>query len=1091
MRSYMKYKLLTMLACTLFFSLNAYAQVNITGTITDRNTGELLPGVNVFVQQLQRGDATNLDGEFSISNVQAGTYTLVVTFIGYERYQTSLTVGNVDLNLDIELTPTITALDDVVVTAFGIQRESRALSYGVSQVTAESIGRRTESDVVRSLSGKLPGVNITNTSGVTGTGTNFIIRGFTSITGSNQPLFVVDGVTFDGQSNAGSGFAIGGGSLVSPNRFLDIDPKNIESVSVLRGLNATTLYGEQGRNGVVIINTKSGSQTAASETGFEVTFEQGVQAVQIASRPDYQNTYGIGFDQNFGWFFSNWGPRFDTQNTSRFGSSFLGFDDDGTVLVRHPFATSSTGLDEAFPDLAASPYRYQAYDDPIDAFFRTGIGSNTSLNISGGIEDLRLNVNFSRFFEEGFTPGNSLERNAFGLGANYQITPRLRAGTSFNMSLTDMLTPPLAAGGGSGPAAVGGTSSVFADVFYTPRAIDLKNMPYTNPITGGPAYYRGGNDIQNPFWTVENNTINNVTDRYFGRTEFNYQIMDGLNAIYRIGYDSYTENYEFRLNQGNVDNDDIAQGLYQTFTSRSVNWEHNLNVLYDFQLTEDISLTGLVGAQYQESEFERDGIESQNQIIRNFFEHANFTDQSATNFFNDNDIQFRSQRQTAGVFADATLGFRDYVYLNLSARNDWFSTLEVDNRSILYPAASVSFIASDAFNITSDILTYLKIYGGYGTSAGSPSPYSTRNTLGSNARAFVNRAGTVFTGNNTSAFLGNPNLKPELHSEWEIGIETRLFQGRVGLNVIYYDKTTTDLITQAPLDPSTGFTSTLVNIGEVANQGLEIEANATPLNRPFRWDVGVNFFTDASEVKSLSDDLEEVQIGGGFTTRGNFAIPGYTLGIMKGDVIERTADGTPIVGTDGNYFTQSELGIIGNPNPKYTMGFSNTFSYKGASLSFQIDYQHGGDIFSTWISTLFARGLTTDTDRVSRDNTFILPGVQADGSPNNVQLTIAGVMFSNFGFGADELRVYDATHVRLSELSFSYDLPLAIINATPFNQVTLSLNGNNLWFFAPNVPEGSGFDPNVNSIGVGNARGFEYLTGPSARRFGGSIRVRF
>lgn len=1089
----MNYKLLTMLVCAFLFSLDAFAQVTVRGTVTDANTGEALPGVNVFIEQTQEGDATDIDGEFEITGVESGSYTIIATFIGYERNETSIQVGNTDLNVDLELSPSVTALQDVVVTAFGIQREARALSYGVSEVSAEQLNRNLESDVVRSLDGKLPGVNITNTSGVTGSGTNFIIRGFTSITGSNQPLFVVDGVSFDAEQNdGGSSFAVGGGPLTSPNRFLDIDPNNIESVSVLRGLNATTLYGEQGRNGVVLITTKSGSLEGSDVSGFDVTFQQGVNAVQVASKPDYQNVYGNGFDQAFGWFFSNYGPKFSDDNPVNFGPSFRGFDDDGTVLVEHPFSNNAD-LAEAFPDLAGSTYRYQPYGDPIEQFMRTGVGSSTSLNISGGTGDVRLNVNYSRNYEEGFTPGNDLTRNSFAMGMAYQVSPRLRSETSFNMSLTDMKTPPLAAGGGSGPAAVGGTPGVFQDVFYTPRSVDLMGLPFQNPITGGSAYYRSGNDIQHPLWTVNNIKNLNVTDRYFGRTELDYEVFDGLNVVYRLGYDSYTENAEFRMNAGNVVIDALADGLYQTFKTRRTSWEHNFNVLYDSQFTEDISFQALVGAQYNESNWERDGIESQNQIIFDFFEHSNFTSQSSTNFFvtASPDIQSREQRQTAGVFGDFTVGYRDYVYLNLSARNDWFSTLEQDNRSILYPAASVSFIASDAFGITSDVLSYLKIYGGIGTSAGSPQPYSTRNTLATTARAFVDLNGSVFTSNATDKFLGNPNLKPELHTEMEFGVESRFYEGRAGISVTYYDKTTTDLITEAPLDPSTGFTSTFINIGEVENKGLEITATGTPLNTEFRWDINANFYTDRSEVIELTDGLEEVQIGGGFNTRGNFAVVGETLGIMKGSVIERTEDGTPIVGTDGNYPLQQELGIIGNPNPEYTVGIGNTFSYKGASLSFQLDYQKGGDMYSTWISTLLARGLIAETARVDRSNTFILPGVQADGSENTIQIPVNGLFFDNFGFGSDELRVYDATHVRLSEVSLSYNLPLAIIEATPFNQVTLSVTGNNLWFFAPNVPEGSGFDPNVNSVGVGNARGFEYLTGPSARRFGGSIRVQF
>ena len=832
-------KLLTVLAIVLFTSQMAFAQSgSVTGQVTDFDTEEPIPGVNVLIQELSRGAATDVNGEFEITNVPSGTYTLVVTFIGYDRYEESIAVENSELNLDISLSESLAALDDVVVTAFGIERESRALTYGVSEISSESLGRRQESDVVRSLSGKLPGVNITNTGGMTGSGTNFIIRGYQSITGSNQPLFVVDGVKFSGEQNSPSSWLNGGGNLTSPNRTLDIDPNNIENVTVLRGLNATTVYGEEGRNGVVLITTKSGAMSGEQAAGFEITFEQGVSAVQIASSPEYQSEYGGGFDQAFGWFFSNWGPRFTDQNPSTYGDSFRGLADDGTVLVAHPYS-NNTALSEAFPDLAAGTYRYQTYGDPIDTFFRTGIGSNTALNISGGVgEDLRLNVSYSRNFEEGFTPGNELSRDAFSLGANYRVTDNLTAKTSFNMSLTDLETPPNAAGFGSNP----NTPAVFANVFYTPRNIDLGGLPSTNPVTGGPAYYRSGNDIQNPFWTVENHRISNVTDRYFGRTELNYEVFDGLNAVYRLGYDSYTENRGEQMNRGNVVDDDLAGGLYQTLTTRSVSWEHNLNILYDTQLTEDFSFNGLLGAQYSTEEWERDGIDSQNQIIFNFFEHANFIDQSSQNSFNDNDIQFRRERETAGVFVDATVGYRDFVYLNLSARNDWFSTLEIDNRSVLYPSASVSFIASDAFDITNDWLTYLKVYAGVGTSAGSPSEYSTRNTLGSNARSFVDGGGNVYTTNNTSSFLGNPNLQAELHTEFEYGVESRYLDGRMGLDITYYDKTTTDLITQAPLDPSTGFTSTFVNIGEVNNQGLEVTLSGSPIRSEFRWDISANLF---------------------------------------------------------------------------------------------------------------------------------------------------------------------------------------------------------------------------------------------------------
>lgn len=1098
----MNYKLLTTLVCALLFSLDAFAQADITGTVADSDTGELLPGVNVFIQELQRGDATDMDGEFTIENVDPGTYTLIATFVGYNRYQQIVEVGNQDVNVDIQLETSVTTLQDVVVTAFGIEREQRSLGYGVSGVSAESIESRSETDIARALSGQLPGVQIQAAGGVTGSGTDMVIRGYTSITGSNQPLFIVDGVEFDGSNNAASDWAQGGGQQSNPNRFLDLNPKNIESVTVLKGLSATVLYGEEGRNGVVLITTKSGTFDENAGSGFDVTFDQSVYATQISSRPDYQNTYGGGFDQNFGWFFSNWGPRFDSENPALFGSDFRGFDDDGTVLIEHPLIQHGPTA-AAFPELADVNYRYEAKPDPMEAFFRNGTAYNTSLSISGGVENVRVNVNYSRSDEQGFTPNNDLGRNSFSVGASYDVLDNLTGQTIFNMSLTDLTSPPMAAGGGSGPAAVGGTTSVFGDVFYTPRSIDL-SIPFENPVTGGSAYYRSGNDIPHPMWTAENVRTENSTNRYYGKTEFNYAPMEGLNVVYRVGYDSFNEHQSYAQNPNGVRPEELISGFYQTVDIESTNWDHALHFLLDNQLTEDISFNATVGAQYTTSKNVRNGVESQNMLIANFFEHSNFVNQASTNFFGGNDFQRTIETQTAGVFADLAFGYQDFVYLNVVGRNDWFSTLEPDNRQIFYPGASLSYIISDHLDITSGALTYLKLYAGVGSSAGSPSPYNTRNVLSSNARAFIRPDGTVVTTNATSNFLGNPELKPELHTEYEGGIDIRFFEGRLGLSASAFTRKTTDLITNAPIDPATGFTSTLINIGEINNKGLELTLTARPLTGQLQWDIQSNFYTNSSEVVELGAGLDRIQVGGGFTTRGNFAIEGEPFQVMLGTKIERVTEemvqndpnfanvevGTPIVSSVGNYIEQQEIGVIGNPNPEWTLNIGNTFSYKSASLSFQVDYQQGGDMFSTWISTLMARGLTTDTDKVDRNNTFYLPGVNPNGQPNQVQISPSGVFFDNFGFGSDELRVYDMTHIRLSNVSLSYDLPASIIGNTPFNQVTLSVTGDNLWMKAFNVPEGSGFDPNVNSIG-GNARGFEYLTGPAARRFGGSLKVRF
>lgn len=1080
-------KLLLLFMASLVTTAGLFAQGTIRGTVTDAETGETLPGVNVIITQLNTGDATDVEGNYEITDVPAGTYTLTATFVGFQRFTAEVEVGNSVLNYDIEMQVEVLGLGDAVVTAFGIERERRALGYGVSEVSGEEIENRQQPDVARALSGQMPGVDISAAGGVTGSGTDIVIRGMTTLTGSNSPLVVVDGVRFDNGRNSQGSFLNGGGSQATPNRMIDLDPKNIADVSVLKGLSATVLYGEEGRNGVILITTKSGSfsDAQAAQSGFQITYDQSVYATQISSRPDYQDTYGGGFDQQFGWFFSNWGPRFDETDPSIFGNFFLGYDDDGQVLVTHPLLNHGPTA-AAFPELQNEPYRYEAKPDPIEAFFRTGMASTSSLNIAGGNQDLSVNVNFSRSAEEGFTPNNELTRNAFALGAQYKINERFFANTTFNMSLTDMQTPPISAGYGSGTY---GTQSVFGDVFYTPRNIDL-DIPYQNPVTGGSAYYRSGNDIAHPRWTANNALTTNDSKRYYGKTEFNYSVTDEINVIYRVGYDQYVENSSYRQNPGGVAPDDFLQGYYQTREVQRTSWDQSVNALMNYQLTEDFNLDGTVGAQYVTERRESDGIASLNMVIFDFWRHSNFLNQSGSSSLGGN-MQSTVERQTAGVFGTFTLGYQDFVYLNVAGRNDWFSTLEPENRSIFYPSASLSYIMSDHLDITNDFLTYVKLFAGVGTSAGSPGPYNTRSSLATNVRGFVTQDGDVITRNATSSFLGNSQLKPELHTEYELGVDLRFLEGKLGLEANAYHRSTTDLITSAPIDPGTGYTSTLINVGEIENQGLELTLRASPLGarQPLGWDMQANFFASRSEVISLGTDLDQIAIAG-FTDQGNYAIPGEPFMVMYGTKIVRDENGTPVTDGTGNYIQDPDLGIIGDPNPDWTLSFSNTLRYKGASLSFQLDYQQGGDMFSTWISTLFARGLTTDTEAVDRNNTFVLPGVNENGDPNNVQISPSDVFFNNFGFGPAELAVYDMTHIRLANVSLSYDLPAAIIERSPFSQVTLSLTGDNLWMFAFNVPEGSGFDPSVNSIG-GNSRGFEYLTGPASRRFGGSLRVRF
>ncbi len=324
-----------------------------------------------------------------------------------------------------------------------------------------------------------------------------------------------------------------------------------------------------------------------------------------------------------------------------------------------------------------------------------------------------------------------------------------------------------------------------------------------------------------------------------------------------------------------------------------------------------------------------------------------------------------------------------------------------------------------------------------------------------------------------------------------MGLESKFWDNRLGLELTWYTRTTTDLITDASLDPATGFRETAVNIGEIENDGFEANLSGTPVRRGgFQWDINANFFTYETVVNELGQDLDQIPVAG-FTNLGNFAVEGEPFLIMQGPKIARDANGRRLISETGEWINADEIGIIGNPHPKFTLGGSNTFRYKGFSLNAQLDYQRGGNIYSTWVRTLLARGISSDTG-FDRQVPWILPGVrEATGEENDIQITSTQAHFPNIGFGPNEVSVYDATHIRLSELSLSYNIPTSLLAQTPLKQVSVTLSGFNVWYFATNIPEGANFDPNVNNQGADNGLGFEYLAGPSARRYGGSVKVRF
>ena len=1062
----------------------SFAQKTVTGVVSDSD-GLPLPGATVLVQGTTTGVTTDFDGNFSI-NVAEGQ-TLEFSFVGYETAAIAVGAGNV-INVTLSLG---TQLEEVIVTSLGITREKRALGYAVSEVDNTQIENRASGDVARVLSGKASGVQVTNQGGISGSGTSVIIRGLSTFSSSNQPLFVVDGVPFQSDTNAMGSFTSGNNGS---SRFLDLDPNNIESVNVLKGLAAATLYGSQGRNGVILITTKSGTTGAGTRAQKnEVTVNTSYFTNELAMKPDFQMQYGNGFNQNFGWFFSNWGPSFDEEGPAGWGrqSAINGTVSGQPGFLKHPYNSNLNArflARDLLPLLGLSMdslWEWKPYDSVGD-LFQPGEIVNTNINFRGQSDDGKVsyNVNYGNLDDKGFTPGNSLRRNALSFGGRAVLSNKITVSGTLNYTATDFKTPPIAAAYSSGSS----DSSLYGNVFYTPRSIGIAQLPYAHPITGASIYYRSSNGIQHPLWTVNNTGDAQMTHRVFGGVSAQYDISDNLNLRYSYGYDVYSEDNTSYQNKGGQDgNLEVQSGLYEKWNNTSTIFNHQVTINGDFELDDDWSVTFNAGAESVGREYDRNGVRSTGQNVFNVLRHYNFNSQE--------EIEFYSRRNVLGVFAQAAFDYQDYLYFTLASRTDWVSNLSEENRSITYPSASISFVPTSVLDFGNLPIDFLKVRASYGTSATYPGGYPIASTLSLNTKDFKVDGVEVIT-NTTGSQLGNTGLKPELLAELEFGLEANLFDNRLSAEISYFDRQTTDLIITQPLDPSTGYTSTRTNIGEISATGWEVDLNADWIRGDkFNWNTSINYTTNQAIVEDLGQNTDQI-VYAGFSTRGNAAIPGLPLTSMIGTSVARDDQGRPLVDASGSYRTNNDTNyktnkyaLIGDSNPDFIANIGNTITYGNLSLNVLFNASIGGDMYSSFIMTLLGRGITTDT--LDRELPYILPGVLADGSPNNKMIDNATTYFGNLILGGDELRTWDASVLRLSEVSLTYDIPSSWLDKTPFGAASISAQGFNLWYDAYNTPDGINYDPNIAGLGVGNGSGFEYFNGVSARRYGVSLKLTF
>lgn len=1061
-----------------FFASNVFAQDRmVSGTVTAQEDGSSLPGVNVVLKGTTNGVVTDFDGNYQLS-VPASGGMLVFSFIGFSTQE--IVIGERTV-IDLQMGMDIQQLTEVVVTAQGIERDRKALGYASTTISADDISNKPEPDLGRALQGRTPGLQILNSSGMAGSGSKINIRGISSVSGNTQPLWVVDGVPINTSNNDSNTDYRDG--QIGPNRFFDLDPNNVESISILRGLSATTLYGSLGRNGVILVTSKTGSNNKNARK-FEASVSQSLFVTE-AILPEFQNKWGNGYDGDYGEFFSNWGNVFNGESPIISGG--------GTPA--HPFYEWRNVFPE-FPEFAqASGYIPEAKPDNVSGMFRKGTTSNTSISMGGSSEFGNLNFAYSHLDESGYVQNNDVQRDNFSLGGNANLTDKLRMSSTFNYVRSEFSSPPTGAGSGNNSA---GGPSIFANLYFTPRNLDITNWPYQHPVTGENVYYRNTNGITNPRWVLNNALQTSLTNRFFSNVSFNYDVNDWLKLSYRLGLDTYAEKQTYSVQKGSVGYGSeaalIGTGLYRTVDVNNTILDHSFIASMQKDLSADLELNGIVGLNARTDEFVQTGLESSQQVVFGLLEHRNFA-LSTSRDFRGNNLNNRSRRSWYGVYFDAGLGYKNYLYLNVTGRNDWASTLEKANNSLFYPGVSASFIPTAAFpNFGAGLLDLLKVRAGYGTSANFPDPYNTRATLPIVAAYQNDALGNVpVQGQNTR--LANSNLKPELQTELEFGIEAQLLDNLAKLDLSYYNRNAKDQILKRQLDPSTGYTETFINAGEISNKGVELGLTVTPINtNSVVWNVRGNYTRNVSKVESLPEGSKEILISG-ITTLGNFAIEGQPFNVIKGQKVQRNEAGEPLTDTDNDYVITPELHIIGNPNPDWLGSILTDVTWKGITFAFQLDYVHGGDMYSTTAAALIGRGVSKDLENFDPGLPLILPGVKEvdESIVNDGILTTAGVFYTQsiLENNIADRAIYDATRIRLREISVSYNIPQSLISKLKIRSANISLVGNNMWFRSLNAPKYVHVDFDRTAFGTGNGAGFEYMGGPSSKRYGVNLRLTF
>lgn len=1076
-------KKFTMLIVSLLFlgiQLVSAQNKTLSGTVISSEDNLPLPGVNVIVKGTTQGTVTDFDGKFSLS-VSADAETLVFSFMGMQTQEVA--IGSTT-TFNITLDPESVGLNEIVVTALGITRAEKTLGYAATTVKSDDIVSSRSTNVVNALSGKVAGVQVSSTSTDPGSVSNVVIRGFSSINGSNQPLYVVDGVPL--QNTMFSGVSgVETGKNVALGGIANIASDDIESMTILKGAAATALYGSRAANGVIVITTKSGKKGA--DKNFSLEYTGNVQARQVSMLPEFQNDFGQGWNGTQ-TFIENgsWGPKLD-----------------GSSQVYGPIWNNQELIHE-----------YTSQDDNVKDFFELGWSQNHSLSFSGVSDDNKLNYYLSYSFtgDDGIMPEDydKYNRNTIAFRGSYKEKWfTLSSSMNFARTKTDAVST------FQGTSVIDGLYEMARDV----SIVDKKDL---SSAFNTPEAYFTPYGITNPYWALANNYNHTDSKQTFGKLQMDITPIEALTFTYRMGFD-YTD-YDAKVGAPQIALDDALinddkgyapsnmnqSGYVYARYGRNYETNHDIMGKYQSKFVDDmLDVTVLAGVNVNERSSTVVSTRTDELTFETgFWDLSNGATKTTI-------AEGQSKRRLIGLFGDVTLGWNDIVYLDLTARNDWSSTLPISQNSYFYPGATLSWMFTNMME-KNDILSFGKLRLAIGKTGNDADPYQTSATyVQGYADGYYGSKVSKFPMSGTNAFqagstAGSGSLKPEMTTEEEIGLNLQFLQSRVGLDLSFYNRVTDDQIFDLPVDPASGYTRMTTNFGKVRNRGIEVLVNTTPVkNGKLRWDVDFNFSMNKNKVLTLPESLEGGRVSIYSFAAGDDAVYMYAeedkaMGEFYTYLPQYTDDGQVIVDESGDLVLTGEVKDTGkNMNNKWTGGITTSLSAFGFTLSAALDVRYGGYMFSRTKNLMQFTGNSVETLYNDR-KPFVIPNSvvsNGDGtySENTSPIYLNNSSYQDYfdksGWGqGGESYLIDRSFAKLRNINLSYSLPKSLLEPVKLSEVTLSLFCNNV--FTWTAKDNYYIDPETTTVSqslygdVATQFG-ELYSNPACRIWGLSLGVKF